>query len=125
MSLKPHFSDMFWYVVIGLLVLLGIAAWVVYGPEHEWISKQWTWFLYFTVALFGLLVKMYWKVRKLGKFWAVLLLLLVVQVLGYALLLKYIPRAFLYLLFMPIEAMLIALIIKLVLNVMPDTKTRV
>jgi hypothetical protein len=116
---------MFWYVVISLMVLLGIAAWVVYGPEHEWITKQWAWFLYFTIALFVLLVKMYWKVRKPRKFWALLLLLFVLHVLAYAPFLKYIPRGFLYLLIIPLEAMLIFLIIKLVLNIMPDPKPRI
>jgi hypothetical protein len=116
---------MLWYVAIAPLVLLAIAAWVVYGPEHEWITRRWAWFLYFTVALFGLLVKMYWRMRKVGKFWALLFSLFVIHFLGYAAVLNYISRAFVYLIIMPVEVMLIATIIKIVLNVMPDTKSRI
>ncbi|MFY9585350.1 MAG: hypothetical protein WAR21_12760 [Candidatus Acidiferrales bacterium] len=122
--MKTHFSDLFWYIVIGLLVILCMALWLIYVPERYWIDEKWAAFALFSFFLFAFLTKMYWRLRMSAKFWALMLAVLTVHVLAYVPLLKYIQRASWYLIIMPIEAMLIALAIKLVLNVLPDLTTR-
>jgi hypothetical protein len=123
MPLK-HLNDMVWYIIIGLLTVLVIAALAVYGSEHDMPSKQWAWFVWFTLLLFVFLGKFYWQVRKPKKFWGVLLGVLVAHVLAYAPLLQYIQRAVWYLVIMPIEGMVIILAFKLTLNIMPDPRVR-
>ena len=115
---------MFWYVVIAILVVLAIAMFAVYVPEHTLPNKQWGAFIFFTFFLFLFLTKFYWGVRKPHIFWAFFLGLLVAHVLIYAPILRYIQRAFWYLFIMPLETMLLVLVIKLVFDIMPTPKTR-
>lgn len=124
MPLRRHFGDMFWYIAIGLLVVVAIAVLVIYLPERDWPGSQWAWFSLFTIMLFAFLSKFYWNIRKPKKFWAVLFAIFLAHLALYAPLLNYIQRAFWYLFIMPMEAMLIVLIIKYLLNIMPDPKVQ-
>jgi hypothetical protein len=115
---------MFWYIVIGLSTILLIAIAVTVIPEHWLPSKQWAWFLLFSLFLFLFLAKFYWNVRKPRKFWALLFVVLAIHVLVYAPFLAYIDRAFWYFFIMPTEGMIIMMIMKRVFNIMPAPKTR-
>ena len=121
---KRRFSDTFWYIVIGMLAVPAIIV-APTIPEHWLPNKQWTAFLWFSLLLFVALAKFYWNVRKPRKFWLFFLGLLIVHILVYATVLPYIEKAFWYLFIMPIEAMLIAVVIKLAFNIMPASKTRI
>ncbi len=122
--MRTHLSDMFWYIVIGLVTVLAIWFSVLYVPERYSTDRSWVVFLLFSFFLFAYLVKMYWRLRRSVRFWVLMLMLTVGHVLMYAPLLKYVQRVSWYLVIMPIEGMLIVLIIKLVLNVMPDLTVR-
>jgi len=124
MPLKRRFSDTFWYIVIGVLAVPAIVVAAII-PEHWLPNKQWMAFIWFSLLLFVALAKFYWNVRKPRKFWLFFLGLLIVHILVYATVLPYIERAFWYLFIMPIEAMLIAVVIKLAFNIMPGPKTRI
>jgi hypothetical protein len=125
---KSKSTKLSWYVLGGLLVAAGyiVCVFVVvkFVPERFWPNKQWLAFTFFSVILFVFLTKMYWSVRKPRSFWWLLLLLMIVHTAVYVPLLRFITRAFMYVVIMPIEAIVIFLIVKLVVNVMPDTKVR-
>ncbi|MGB9333772.1 MAG: hypothetical protein WCB14_02085 [Candidatus Acidiferrales bacterium] len=125
---KSKSTTLSWYVLVGLLVaatfIVCVFVVVKFVPERFWPTKQWLTFTFFSVVLFVLLAKMYWTVRKPRSFWWLLLLLMISHIAVYMPLLRFITRAFMYVVIMPFEAMLIVLVVKLVANVMPDTKAR-
>ena len=43
-----HRSDLFWYVLIGLLVLFAIGVFVVYVPESKRPDRKWAEFAFFS-----------------------------------------------------------------------------
>ena len=47
-----HRSDLFWYVLIGLLVLFAIGVFVVYVPESKRPDRKWAEFAFFSSFLF-------------------------------------------------------------------------
>ncbi len=46
-----HRSDLFWYVLIGLLVLFAIGVFVVYVPESKRPDRKWAEFAFFSSFL--------------------------------------------------------------------------
>lgn len=91
MKVKAHFSDLFWYIVIGLFVVLCMALWLIYVPERYWISRKWAMFILFTFFLYALLIKMYWRLRKSLQFWGLMLAILAAHILAYVSLFRHLP----------------------------------
>ena len=126
MESQSRLRDFFWYVVIGLGVVVGIFGTtfflVRFVPEHDWPTKRWLAFTFFSVALFAIVVRMYWDARKPRKFWWLLALIFIVHVAAVVPLVPYIQHAYFYALFMPFEAMVIVAVVKYFMNVMPHYK---
>ncbi len=59
-----HRSDLFWYVLIGLLVLFALGVFVVYVPESKRPDRKWAEFAFFSSFLFICLAKFYWRIRR-------------------------------------------------------------
>ena len=76
--------------------------------------------------LFVFLLRFYWRFRRQRKLWVAMLSTLIVHVSLYVSVLTYLDRwpAIWYVVTMPLEAMLIFLIFKKVLNIMPDINVR-
>lgn len=123
---NSHRSDFFWYVVIGLLVVFAIGAYVVYVPEGARPSRKWAEFALYTCFMFIFLAKFYWRIRRRLKLWLIMLAASVVHVSVFVPLLYRIENwaSVAYLLLLPVEIMIIAIVVKLALGVMPDPNVR-
>jgi protein-S-isoprenylcysteine O-methyltransferase Ste14 len=120
---KSRISDLFWYVVIGLgvvvLIIVGTFVFVKFVPERYWPTKRWWAFTFFTILLFAFLIKAYWEAHKPRTFWWLLMLLFTAHVIVTAPLVPYIRHAYIYPIVMPFEFMMMAAVIKRLVNVMP------
>jgi len=110
--------DFLLYVAIGFALIAAITILVFVAPN---ISKAWFVFTGATAFLCLFVSKMYWKHRKSGTLWTLLVLLLIAHVGLYTIIFKQFPQfpTFLFLFTVPLEVMLVATIVKLCLNVMP------
>jgi hypothetical protein len=111
---------MVWYILIGLMVLAGIWLFVIFVPKSKWPLRKWTEFAFYSLFLFAYLCKAYWQHRTRARLWKWLVAVLAVHLCLYIPVLAHIGvmPAILYVVIMPIEAMLIALVFKLALNIM-------
>jgi hypothetical protein len=80
---SKHRSDLFWYVLTGLLALFAIGIYVVYVPEGKGPDRKWTEFVFYSSMLFVMLAKIYWRIRRQLKLWLVMLEALVLHVSVY------------------------------------------
>jgi hypothetical protein len=123
-QLKPGTRDLVTYVVIGLGTVTVGTLCVFFIPERFWPHLTHTWFsfVFFTGLLGIVLVRLYWPARQLKKLWLLLAFLFVVHTVAYAIFLSHVQQwpAIWYLLTMPAEVMVIATIIKICLNVLPN-----
>jgi hypothetical protein len=67
---KRRFSDMFIYIVVGLLVVLLCVLLSSYAPNLK-LPDKWLNLGLLTAAVFGYLLKAYWRSLKLARFWIV------------------------------------------------------
>jgi hypothetical protein len=121
-----HSWDVFWYVVIGLFVVLGIAAFVVWVPNGKFPSRKWAEFSFYSFMLFAFLSKIYWRYRSHLRLWLLLLGSLAAHVSVYLPILqrlRYSPTLW-YAAMMPLEGMLIMLVLWLLLHIPPDANVR-
>ncbi len=120
---KSRFSDQFWYLAIGLAVVVvyvgGVFTIAKFLPERYWPTKRWLAFAFFTFFFFVMLVKMYWRAHKPRRFWRLIMFLFAGHLIVTAPLVAYIQHAYIYPMFMPFEMMLMVFVIKRVVNVMP------
>ena len=119
---SKHRSDLFWYVLTGLLVLFAIGIYVVYVPEGKGPDRKWTEFVFYSSMLFVMLAKIYWRIRRQLKLWLVMLAALVLHVSVYVPLLARINNwpPITDPVLMTVEAVLIIIALKLILGVLPD-----
>jgi hypothetical protein len=117
-----HRSDLFWYVLIGLLVLFAIGVFVVYVPERKRPDRKWAEFAFFSSFLFIFLAKFYWRMRRRLKLWLAMLGFLALHLSVYVPLLSRFEQwpSVAYLVLMPLEGMAIVIVLKSVLGVLPD-----
>jgi len=115
--LKHGLLDLILYIVIALF-FIGSAV------TLQFLSVRPVWFMFFSVTLFlGICVaKMYWHRRKSLRLSLLLLALLGIHVAGFVALLRSLERFpnILFLFVVPIEAMLVAAIVKVCLGIMPE-----
>jgi predicted tellurium resistance membrane protein TerC len=94
---KSRISDLFWYVVIGLAIVVfiigGTLVFVKFVPERYWPTKRWWAFIFFTIVLFAFLIKSYWEAHKPRNFWSLLMLLFTAHLAVTAPLVPYIQHA--------------------------------
>lgn len=123
---KRHVPDMVWYSLIGLTVLVGIGILVVYVPESKIPPRIWTEFTFYSLMLFAFVCKFYWRYRRRAKLWRWLVTIFVIHLCVYIPILVRVEvmPAILYVVILPMEAMLIFVVLKLALKVMPDPKAR-
>jgi hypothetical protein len=109
------------YIGIAIAIVGTAVTLPFWFPENFLPSR--TWFIFFvaTVFLCVFVIKMYWDHRKSVKIWKLLALIFLVHIFGYSVLLRRVPEFpdALFLLTVPLEVMLIALIVKLCLDIMP------
>jgi|GEM_PF-6058380 hypothetical protein len=48
---KRHVPDMVWYILIGLMVLVGVWMVVVYVPENKIPPRKWAEFSFYSLML--------------------------------------------------------------------------
>ena len=123
---ERHRWDFFWYVVIGLLVLLGIAGFVIWVPPSKVPKRKWTEFSFYSIMLFALLAKIYWRYRSRLKMWLLLLASLALHLSVYLPALRqvdYSPTLW-YVATMPVEAVLVMLFMWWLLHLGPDHKVQ-
>jgi hypothetical protein len=118
---KQSFSDEFWYVTAGLLVVLIGIVWATYVPYKYGIASKWMFFGLMTVLMFVYVIRSFRHAHKSTGFWACLfgLFCLHIFVFGIALKITEGPKIF-YILIMPLETMLFALILSQVFRVEPE-----
>jgi hypothetical protein len=125
---RSHTKDLILYIAIGVCIAMGVMFWPYLIPERYWPHLTTTWFafIFFTAALGIFLVKLYWSKRKILKLWLLLGLLMAIHTTAYVILLSHLHQwpALWYLLTMPIEAMLFALVVKICLNILPTSRGR-
>jgi peptidoglycan/LPS O-acetylase OafA/YrhL len=123
---KRHVPDMVWYILIGLMVLVGVWMVVVYVPENKIPPRKWTEFSFYSLMLFAFVCKFYWRYRRRAKLWRWLVAVFVIHLCVYIPILVQVDvmPAILYVLIMPMEAMLIFIVFKLAVKVMPDPKAQ-
>ncbi len=123
---KRHVPDMVWYILIGLMVLVGVWMVVVYVPENKIPPRKWTEFSFYSLMLFAFVWKFYWRYRRRVKLWRWLVAVFVIHLCVYIPILVQVDvmPAILYVVIMPMEAMLIFLVFKLAVKVMPDPKAQ-
>ena len=121
---RSGFSDMFWYIVIGLLVLLVIVVVAIWVPDNTMPSRKWGDFVFFTLLLFVFLLKIYWKYRGRSKFWLALGACLLAHLGVYLPILWRIDSlpSLWYVLVSPFEAMAIAFLLWKLLRIPPNPK---
>lgn len=126
--MKPSTRDLILYTAIAVGIVTVGTLWAFLMPEVYWPHLTTTWFAFiFFTAGFGIfLVKLYWSKRKILKLWLLLGLLMAIHTAAYFIFLSYVHQwpAVWYLLTMPIEAMVFALIVKICLNVLPTIRGR-
>ena len=126
--MKSNTRDLIIYIAIGIGIVMVPTLWMFLVPERYWPHLTGTWFafIFFTVVLGLFLVKLYWPHRKMVKLWVLLASLMVNHALAYIIFLSHVHQwpAVWYLLTMPIECMLFALIVKMCLNVLPSNRGR-
>ena len=109
--------------MIGLAIVVfiigGTLVFVKFVPERYWPTKHWWAFIFFTIVLFAFLIKSYWEAHKPRNFWSLLMLLFTAHLAVTAPLVPYIQHAYIYPMVMPFEFMIMAAVIKRVVNVMP------
>lgn len=120
---KHRLRDAALYVVIALCLVGFVGTLALWLPEKDVPSRAWFVFVVATAFLFFFIGKMYWHKRRSPRVWLLLAAVLVVHVVGYSVLLSYLPNFpdALFLVLVPLEVMLIALIVKLCLKVMPQS----
>lgn len=119
---KRRLPDMFWYVIVGLLVVVGIAVVVVWVPEGKLPNHKWTQFVFYSALLFVFLSRIYWRHRGRLKLWLLMLAALAVHLSAYLPILwriDYSPALW-YVVVMPLEATLIMVALWLLLRIPPN-----
>jgi hypothetical protein len=121
-----RYRDMFWYIVIGLLVILAIVVLVVWVPDRRLPNHKWTQFAFYSSLLFVFLSKIYWRYRYRLKLWLLIFAAIAVHLSAYLPLLwriDYSPSLW-YVVVMPLEAMLVMIVLWLLLRIPPDVNVR-
>lgn len=115
---------MVWYILTGLIVLAGCWGFVIYVPRSKYPPRKWTEFAFYSSFLFYLLCRAYWRYRTRPRLWVSLVVVLVVHVSIYIPVLAHTEAmpAILYVLIMPVEAVLIFVLFKVVFDWLPDPK---
>jgi hypothetical protein len=118
LSLGEWVRDLLLYVGIAVGLVAGILALAVYAPN---VTHAQFVFVFMTLILETMLVRMYWPFRKSGKVWLVLGILLLIHIGAYVSVLRYIEDVPIlsYFLTIPAEVMITAAITKIWLNVLP------
>lgn len=122
MQLSHRSRDFILYVSIGVTFVGGILLWVVYVTPHYTLDAKWPTLAYFSIFLFGMVLRGYWHAPKSAKFWAVLLTLFVLHVLGYVLVLlrvRRLPPIWYAITFVP-EIFIIGLVLGYVARTVPS-----
>jgi hypothetical protein len=116
------FSDTFWYVTGGLLVLLGILLWLTYVPDKYTIPNKWGIFGIITIIMSVYVIRAFRHTRKSGGFWALLLGLFALHIFVFAMILRLVQQwpAILYVVIVPVELKLIELILGKVFHAEPE-----
>lgn len=120
--MKRRFRDLALYVAIAVGIVGGLVTLPLWVSEGSLPSREWFTFIVATGFLCLFTGSLYWHRRKSLRLWVVLVTILIAHVLGYSVLLEHVqhfPDA-LFLITVPLEAMLIILIVKLCLNIMPQ-----
>ncbi len=119
MSLRKRLLDLILYVAIAVCIFAAVAAFAIF---HVDLSRAWFVFAVATVFLCVFVAKMYWNHRKSAKMWTLISAALIVHIVGYSTLLDHHPDFpdISFLVTVPLEVMLIAAIVKLCLNIMPQ-----
>ena len=115
------FRDVALYVVIAVCIVGVVVLWPLVLPERFSSNPTWFMFIVATAFLCVFVIKMYWHQRKSGRVWMLLALLLVMHVVGYSILLSYVPHfaSAWFLVTVPAEVIASASIVKFCLNVLP------
>lgn len=126
MQLNRRLRDFVLYVAIGIAAVGGFLLWLTYVSPYYSVDAKWPTLAYFTVFLFGMVIRAYWHVPKSRRFWIVLTALFGVYMLGYILLLRRVPRwpPIWYLITFVPEMFVICMVITLTTRIMPSVKKR-
>jgi hypothetical protein len=118
---KHGFSDAFWYVTSGLLVLFAGIAWLTYVPDNYGIPSKWMLFGLMTVLMFVYVIRAFRHAHKSVGFWACLFGLFGLHILVFRVALRITEGpGRLYILIMPLETMLFDLILSQFFHVEPE-----
>lgn len=125
LPLSHTFRDFALYVGIAVSIVGAVVLWPIVLPERFSSSPTWFMFIVATAFLCVFMITMYWHQRRSGRVWMLLALLLVIHVVGYSILLSYVPRfaSAWFLLAVPAEIIASASIVKICLNVLPKRVT--
>lgn len=95
---------------------------VVLTVLHVDLSRAWFILAVATIFLCVIVPKMYWKHRKSAKLWILLGAFLIAHIIGFSVLLKQFPEFpdVLFLVAVPLEAMFVAGVVKISLDIMPQ-----
>jgi hypothetical protein len=106
------------YVAIALGVVAGALVLAVYDPN---VTHAQVVFVFMTLVLETILVRMYWRFRKSGKVWLVLGILLLIHIGAYVVILRHVDDIPIlsYFLTIPAEIMIANVITKVCFNVLP------
>jgi hypothetical protein len=106
------------YVGIAVGVAAGILALAVYAPN---VTHAQFVFVFMTLILGAILIRMYWPFRRSGKVWLPLLILYLIHIGLYVVVLRRVEDLPIlsYFLTIPVEVMIANVITKLCLNVLP------
>jgi hypothetical protein len=117
---------MVWYIAIGLMVLIGIATFVVWVPANKMPGRKWPEFAFCTLFLFACLSKLYWRYHKRLRLWLMLLVCLEAHLaISVPILLRIErPPTLYYQAIMPIEGVLIMLVLWRSVRVSPDANVQ-
>ncbi|MGH9734143.1 MAG: hypothetical protein ACRD8A_06095 [Candidatus Acidiferrales bacterium] len=119
MSLKKKLRDLALYVLIAACVFTPL---VLLAILHVALNRTWFILAVATVFLCVFVPKMYWNHRKSAKLWILLGALLIAHIVGFSILLERLPQFpdVLLLAAVPLEAMLVAAVVKISLDIMPQ-----
>jgi len=118
---RHGFSDAFWYVTAGLLVLLAGITWVTYVPDKYGIPSKWMLFGLMTVLMLVYVIRAFRHAHKSVGFWVCLFALFCLHIFVFRIVLKTTEGlGRLYILIMPLETMLFELILRQVFHIEPE-----
>jgi hypothetical protein len=119
MSLKKKLWDLVLCVLIAACILTPMAVLAIFKVD---VSRAWFILVAATVFLCVFVSKMYWNHRKSAKLWTLLGAFLIAHIAGFSILLERIPQFpdVLFLVTVPLEGMLVATVVKICLNIMPQ-----